>query len=303
MSHSENTQLTKASGYNTNRIFFSKHQVGNVPGSSFTYKRINILTKNLDGSIGELILPTERCFSFGVSENLSQDKKTVNGFVLPLCLWTKDAPTQAEKDWVDTFDAIIKKCGEHLLSHKDELEEYEMEEAHLKKLNPLYWKKEKGKKVEGQGPTLYAKLIQSKKLDKIMSIIEDERGNPIDPMSIKGKYCYVKAAIKIESIYIGSGNKYSIQVKLYQSQVRLLDSGMKRLLRPDSEDDVSFSSSNPMLESASDISERFNEPIRNDDDDDDTGSIRGSDDEEEKNDEPAKKIVKKVVKKVVKKPQ
>ena len=44
------------------------------------------------------------------------------------------------------------------------------------------------------------------------------------------KYCYVKAAIKIESIFIG--NKVSLQIKLYEASVRFLDSGPKRLLRP-----------------------------------------------------------------------
>ena len=98
MSTQEKTMLTKASGYNVNRILFSKPQIGNVPNSTFTFKRINISTKNPDGSVGELILPTERCFSFGIQENLSIDKKTVNGYVLPICLYTKDAPTKAEKE-------------------------------------------------------------------------------------------------------------------------------------------------------------------------------------------------------------
>ncbi len=77
----QKNQLTKASGYNTNRILFSKHQVANVPGSSFTYKRINISTKNPDGTVGDLIIPTERCFSFGVSANMSADKKMVIPFL------------------------------------------------------------------------------------------------------------------------------------------------------------------------------------------------------------------------------
>ena len=34
------------------------------------------------------------------------------------------------------------------------IEKYDLEKADLKKLNPLYWKREQGKIVEGRGPTL-----------------------------------------------------------------------------------------------------------------------------------------------------
>lgn len=308
MSTQEKTMLTKASGYNVNRILFSKPIIGNVPNSTFTFKRINISTKNSDGSVGELIIPTERCFSFGVQENLGLDKKTVNGYVLPICLFTKDAPTKAEREWVDTFEAIVKRCSDYLIDHKDDLEEYELEEAHLKKLNPLYYKKEKGKRVEGAGPTLYPKLIQSKKLDKIQTKIVDKRGNELDPLSIQKKYCYVKAAIKIEGIYIGGG-KYTLQVKLYNAQVELLDSGIKMLLAPEADDDVFEETSvNPMMSSSSSkpVAKTSHQSDHGDDDEEE-GSIKGSDDEaevevEEEEEKPKTKVVKKVTK-VVKKPK
>ena len=35
---------------------------------------------------------------------------------------------------------------------------YDLESADLKKLNPLYYKKEKGKVIDGSTPTLYPKL-------------------------------------------------------------------------------------------------------------------------------------------------
>lgn len=224
-----NTQLTIAKGYDVKRMVFSKPEVNSVPGTPISYKRINIGTVNPDGSQGELIMSTSRLFSFGVSENTSVESGAVNGYTLPLCLWTKDAPTDEEKAWTTTFNNIVDNCIKHILSIKDDIEKYDLEERDLKKLNPLYWKREKGKIVEGQGPTLYAKLIESKKNNKILTnFYNAETGEDIDPMSLKGKYCYVDAAVKLESIYIG--NRISLQVKLYEAGVKLLESGPKRLL-------------------------------------------------------------------------
>jgi hypothetical protein len=63
------------------------------------FNRINISTRNEDGYIGELIIPTERLYSFGVSENTSQETGNVTGFTFPLCLWSRDGVTPAEKTW------------------------------------------------------------------------------------------------------------------------------------------------------------------------------------------------------------
>jgi hypothetical protein len=210
-------------------MIFSKPEVNSVPGTPISYKRINIGTVNPDGSQGELIMSTSRLFSFGVSENTSVESGAVNGYTLPLCLWTKDAPTEEEKAWTNTFNAIVDQCAKHILSVKDDIEKYDLDERDLKKFNPLYWKREKGKIVEGQGPTLYAKLIESKKNNKILTnFYNADTGEDIDPMSLKGKYCYVDAAIKLESIYIG--NRVSLQVKLYEAGVKMLEAGPKRLL-------------------------------------------------------------------------
>lgn len=224
-----NTQLTIAKGYDVKRMVFSKPEVNSVPGTPISYKRINIGTVNPDGSQGELIMSTSRLFSFGVSENTSVESGAVNGYTMPLCLWTKDAPTDEEKAWTNTFNAIVDNCIKHVLTVKDDIEKYDLDERDLKKFNPLYWKREKGKIVEGQGPTLYAKLIESKKNNKILTnFYNADTGEDIDPMSLKGKYCYVDAAVKIESIYIG--NRVSLQVKLYEAGVKLLEAGPKRLL-------------------------------------------------------------------------
>lgn len=284
------TQLTSAFGYDTKNMLFSDPIPGSIPNSPISFKRITITTINPNGSIGELIIPTERLFSFGVGENKSMDTGKTNGYVMPLCLHSKDAPTQQEKKWTETFNNIVEKCKDHILENKDSIEQYDLERNDLKKLNPLYYKKDKGKVVDGTGPTLYAKLIVSKKLDKITSIFFNSDGDDVNPLDLLGKYCYTTAAIKIESIFIG--NKISLQVKLYEAEVKLAQNGMKRLLRPATTPkrvlNSATSSAAPQLEDSNDDSELESE--------DSEGSIT-SDDDESPPPQTAKKVVRKVIKK------
>lgn len=286
-------QLTNVENYDVKRIIFSEPQNGSVPNTLISYKRINISTLNKDGSVGDLILPTEELFSFGVSENISADTHKVNGHVLPLCLWSKDKPKPAEKAWTDTFDKIIEHCKSYLIEHRDDIQQYDLDMAFLKKLNPLYWKKDKGKVVEGTGPTLYAKLISSKKHNKILSMFFNQNGESIDPLTLLGKYCYVKAAIKIESIFIGKN--ISMQVKVYEADCRLMDNGMKPLMNRPKNTGRMLTGNEEKVEMSSDIEDdnlnnnNHSQPAR-------TGSLNNSDTEEDPK-QPVK-VVKKIIKKV-----
>ena len=233
-----NTQLINVSNYNTDRMIFSVPTAGTVPsnGPTITYQRINISSKNEDGSVGELVMPTTRLFSFGVSENISPDNGSVNGYTFPICLWNKDGATAEEIAFTKTFEDIIEKCACHILDTKEELDLYDLERSELKKLSPLYWKKEQkmvnGKKtmavVEGSGPTLYSKILYSKKNEKFLTNFYDCNDQPLNPLDLQAKYCYATSVIKIESIFIG--NKISVQVKLYESVIEPIAVGMKRLI-------------------------------------------------------------------------
>lgn len=225
------TQLTPAAGYNTDRIVFSKIVTTAVADSKLSFKRINILTKNPDGTTGDLVLGTSNVFSYGVSANTDPTTQKVNGYNLPLCLWNKDGPSDAERQWTDTFNNIVEACKKYVVDHRAELGKYDLEISELKKMNPLYWKRDANGVVPNTGPTLYCKLIISKKNgeERILSVFNDaDTGEELDPMFLQAKYCFVNAAVKIESIYIGT--KISLQVKLYEAEISLCDKGMKSLL-------------------------------------------------------------------------
>jgi hypothetical protein len=239
-----NTQLTNVEDYVKDNVVFSKASKESIPGDQgLTYHRINLNYRNPDGSIGEFVVPTEQLFSFGVSENTSAETKIVSGYSLPLCLMGKDESTPEEEAFVEMINDLVKHTKEHLVQEevKQSLEMYELEMSDLKKLNPLYYKKVKGKVVEGSKPVLYPKLLVKKeKKTKEIAIRSvffeqdtfDEDGEPkeIPPLDLVGNYCYASAAIKIESIYCGSG-KIRFQLKVLEADIRLLGGNRKRFLR------------------------------------------------------------------------
>jgi hypothetical protein len=283
---SNNTQLTTASGYDIKRMIFSEPQQGSIPNSvpPINYKRISIQTRNEDGTTGDLIFPTSQLFSFGVQANKEPNTEKINGYVMSLCLHNRDGASKEEKAWSDTFNNVVEGCKEYLIANREEIQQYDLTMSDLKKFNPLWVKKEKGKPVDGAGPACYAKLIIAKKQNKIISMFYDTDGEEIDPMSLIGKFCYAKAAVKIESIFIGGGGRITLQVKLYECEVKLMDTGMKRMMkkRPEGQSNVVVSNTVKPLD------EKGNES-------DSDASVNDSDDEADK-----KPVVKAVSKPVVK---
>jgi len=304
----ENTQLRSATGYNVEDMIFSKVQIQKIGDTGMTSKRINISTRNEDGTEGELVFETTKLFSFGVSENLDQKTKEVTGYTFPLCLHAKDGPSEDETAFTETFEQIVDRCKDYLINNKKDIKLKDLERSDLRRLNPIYYKKnEDGEIAEGSSPTLYAKLIVSKKNNQqkiITEFFDGFTGNPIKALDLIGKYCYTKAVIKVESIFLGS--KISLQIKLYEAEVNLINSGVKKLLRrPVVNTTVKVISSNITNPLNDDDSTPFNKNSR---DDDDVGSLKNvdvddddvkSDDEDAKDSEPVKEAPKK--KKIVRK--
>jgi hypothetical protein len=279
----DNTQLTSPFGYDVKNMRFRKPVDGSILNDTVKFKRIAIGTRNPDGSLGDLVIPTLQVYSFGLSENINPQSQKTDGYSLSLCLYNKDNPTEEQKKWVETFNSIVENVKQYLLDHKDDIEKYELESADLKKLNPLYYKKDKGKIVDGTGPTLYAKVMQSKKSDLITTPFCDENGNDIDPLSILGKRCHATAAIKFEGIFIGA--RISLQVKVYEAQIKLIDSAPRRFLQKlattssnvvfeddekvqSSTEHQSLSLSSSSSSSSSSVKDDDNHSVDGDDDDD-----------------------------------
>jgi hypothetical protein len=228
-------QLTDMETFDTDNIIFSDPVGGTIPNSPIKTQRVNISTAYPDGSIGPLIIPTEKIFSFGVSENKSMEDPTkISGYSLSLSLFNRDGPTKAEKEWVEKFNKIIDTVKDHIVESRDDFKQPDLERSELKKLNPLYYKKgEDGRPVKGAPPVLYAKLISYNKKQGGMDILSqfyDSSGTEIDPKTMFGSRCNTTTALKFESIFI-SGGKFSLQVKVWESEVEILGGAVKRLMK------------------------------------------------------------------------
>jgi hypothetical protein len=287
----ETTQLTDPLTYNPKAsLLFRKPIESSLPGAngapSVNYKRVPIGTRNPDGSKGDLVLQTLRLYSFGLSQNLSQTTGKVEGYTLPLCLTNRNDPTPEEKKWVSTFNDIVECTKDHLVDKRDDIGQYTLERVELKKLNPIWYKTEKGRVVDGAAPILYAKLMMNKKTGSIATIfVNGATGEEMDPMVLLGKPCYVEAAVKIESVYIGA--KISLQVKLQEVNVFLIDNTPKRLLRRpvaveqvemvDDDDDHSSTAASATASSTVDDDmggDADDGSIKGDDDDDDSPAVK-----------------------------
>lgn len=227
------TQLTNPSDFNVTNMKFSKPETGTIPGNGPTinFHRIRIGYKNDDGTTGDLVLATQKLFSFGVQENTDMNSGRVTGYSLPLCLHNRNGATEHETKFVDVIRELVENCKDHLMDVKDEIGKYDLERSELKKLDPVYQKREKGKIVEGKGPSLYPKLLISKKGGdmKIQTFFTNAAtGEDVDPLMLTKKYMHATCGIKVESIFVG--NKISLQIKVYECLFEPVDTGMKRLL-------------------------------------------------------------------------
>lgn len=290
-----NTQLTDARDYDPKRrMIFRKMIESSLPGAngapSVNYKRVPIGTRNVDGTTGDLVLQTLRLYSFGLSTNVSQTSGKIDGYTLPLCLTNRNDPTPDELKWVDTFNKIVEHTKDHLVEKREDYAQYTLERAELKKLNPIWYKTERGKIVDGAAPVLYAKLMMNKKTNSISTIFTNGTNDQdVDPLTLVNKPCYVEAAVRIESIYIGA--KISLQVKLQEVNVFLIDNTPRRLLRrPVAVDQVEMDDDVPDdahdEQKASSAAAAASSVHDSDMQEDDDGSIKGSDDDEPKEDEP-----------------
>ncbi len=302
------TQLTDISTFDASTIIFADPQKNTVPDTKpvISYTRVPISVRYPDGSTGDLVLPTSRCFSFGIQANEDERTGAVNNYSMSLVLYSRDGPTPEEENWVTTFNSIISTAESWILENKEELGKYDLTAHDLKKLNPLWWKKEiytdpnTGKSAErrvpGRGPTLYPKLLWQRGSGDITTRFFDELSDEVlNPHDLIGQRSNLTAAVKIESIYVGKS--ISIQVKLVEANVSIVDNSYRRLL---------VGASNDSMLTPTTSAPASQKPMSTDVDEA-PGSLEASDAEEEAEEvveppKPAAAVAKKrVVRKVVKK--
>lgn len=271
VNRSKTTKPSDPLTHNLDDVIFDPVVSGTIPGSDLPSWRINIATrlpqtdeekrKGVKPAESDLVLSLDRSFCFGVSENRDTKTGALNGYSCAIPLWDRDGATPRQLATSKWITAFAEKCKDHLLSNEvmSSVERFNregLERSDLKKLDPLYWKREKGKIIDGTGPTLYPKLnfnagktfkkkqknkegkeeeVEVQIASKMFTIfyLEDEvdaNGRPVevDPLEFVGKYFYITPLIRFDSIYIGA--KTTLQFKIHEADVKALEGGQNRLL-------------------------------------------------------------------------
>ncbi|NDE14358.1 DUF2738 domain-containing protein [bacterium] len=217
------TQLSDADNFDLGSISFKDPE--DISFTDNAFRKIKIYVRNPDGSIGDLVFSAPRqLFSFGIQE-LTDGHGNTNGYIMPISLWKRKEPTPDEEKFIETLNQIVGLALEQVHKYVD------TSTIDTKRFSPLSFKKHSEREDDRKSPILYTKLIFNKRDQKISSLFFDEATNTeIDPLSILNKKCYVTAAIKIESIFIG--DKITLQIKLYEAIVKVLKQN-RRLLTND----------------------------------------------------------------------
>jgi hypothetical protein len=273
-------QIIQTNEFDPKRIIYSemKEEIMKTANPSVPIKgqRISLAYRYSDGTTGPLIIPVvPNRFSFGVSENkdpANPDK--VNGYTLPLVLFSKDGATVEEKEWVRFYEqTVVNSIKKELVDNK--LTKYKNGKLNMDVLDTfgqLYRKKENNVPVadtDFQGPVFYPKLIENKKMGTITSLFMDDNDDVIEAKSLIGTMCRATVLVRIESIYVQGGGKYSLQVKVYQASISRTSSSIKPLLPPSKkskpvvEEAMYYSSAtNPLTEKEEEEEEEDEEPIK-----------------------------------------
>jgi hypothetical protein len=239
----KNTQLNDATTYNAENIQFSEPITGTIQiqeNINSKFYRVLIGTKNEDGTFGHLLLKLpDNLFSFGVQENVDPKTKKLNGYSISLCLTSKNGMTAEEEAAIDTLDDITEKCIEHMIS--PELQPKIGRKGKMQHLDRkavfnvgIIWRKkdEDNEIIKNATPMIYPKLIENKSSGKIISLFLskdeiDESGfqKELDPLTLIKQWFSANPVIKIDNIFIGQ--RYSIQVKLWETEVRVIQKSGK----------------------------------------------------------------------------
>lgn len=270
---------------NFDDIVFHKPEVNEIKDQKgLTYMRQRLGLKNEDGTIGDLVILTEPCFSFGPQVNTPASGKPYHS--LPLCMWGLNGGSPQEMAWVDTYNKLMEHLKKYLVENRDDIDKYDLEMGDLKKFNPMYYKRDKGKIIEDVAPKLYPKLLESNKTG-VMTVFSDVNTNRDfefdEVLKQKGTY---QAAIWLESVYVGT--KLSLQQKVTEVDVELQQKEKKRLLRPNAQPrNVSMPVQKP-AESVEEAEEE-SQDVEETKPEADEGSLGGDESEEEEEEAPPPK--------------
>lgn len=163
--------------------------------------------KTMNEEYRPLVFPSEEVFSFGVARNML-DTNNIS-YQISLCLYDRETPKYDEIKWAAKYEELATVCREYL--KKSEKSEFKRLKGQIDTMKGLSWK---GNEIgDSDGPKLYPKIMFNQKKEEFITVFMDESDEIIeDPSLILDKRGRVKAALRFESIFIGS--KIALQVRV-----------------------------------------------------------------------------------------
>ena len=220
-------RLTNYSNIKPENIRFCAPIVSKVPGKDVTYQRIPITINHDDGTYGPLLIKTEKCLTFGARQNFDKETGELTGWSLPIAMYDRLEPTEAQREWVEEFYKVVECCEEFLMNN------HEFEKVMFDNIgNCMWWSDDRTR-----GPTLYPKIISgksSKRLNTKFRMVKDLLNNSGEGVSITKEELTenynVIAVINFDSIYVCDKDAY-LQVKVYEALLEEQEE-LPSLLRP-----------------------------------------------------------------------
>jgi hypothetical protein len=150
-----------------------------------------------------LVFSSEEVFSFGMALNTLD---TNTSYQISLCLYDRENPKDEEIKWAAKYEELATICREYLKKS-----EFKKLKGQIDAMKGLSWK---GNEIgDADGPKLYPKIMFNQTKQSFITVFMDEKDKIInDPKEILDKRGRIRAALRFESIFVGS--KVALQVRV-----------------------------------------------------------------------------------------
>lgn len=175
-----------------------------------------------------LILAPRGCkfYSFGLQEDVFNEIR-LGTYSMCLCVNFDPEEESKEKDFCVHVNSIYEKCKDYVLANK---REFNVKVKDAEELNEIFKCPLKASSTSKySGLKIYAKIIMTKKTQKIWSTFFDTEGHEVDPLAYKNIHSLVYPALLFDSIYISTSG-ISLQCKISQAVVEKASSSDGPLL-------------------------------------------------------------------------
>lgn len=192
------------------------------PTTSPSGKRVGISYKAENGVEYPLILAPKGCmfYSFGIQDDSFPGSANKTSKSMCISINVEESKDTNENAFCANVHAIYDRCKQYVMSHSREVGIKVSKET----IDDMF--KHPLKEFTKDGVTtmrMYTKLIVGNKDSKVWTSFYDVEQNKVDPKSLEGTHCRMYPALLFDSLYFWSGSRASLQCKLSEAVVEIVD--------------------------------------------------------------------------------